>query len=49
MDFEDKSDDISIKIYNDKKIETESLFNHQVIENVNNKLNNLYKKEYKNT
>lgn len=42
MDFEDKSDDISIKIYNDEKIETD-LFNHQVIENVNNKLNNLYK------
>lgn len=33
--------------YNDEKIETD-LFNHQVIENVNNKLNNLYKGEYKN-
>lgn len=42
VDFEDKSDDISIKIYNDNNIETD-LFNHQLIENVDNKLNKLYK------
>lgn len=30
MDFEDKSDDISIKIYNDEKIETD-LFNRKLL------------------